>query len=124
MALGSTPEFAARCLLSLTQAFGRKVGASPQIVKRYKTDNRLWLRLAAVFFVIIWFLPIQGTKHEQIPPAGFFLILANAVTSSDASWSTVISVAGALVIWTFVIGLAALTAAWLTQCILQIVRAR
>ena len=93
-------------------------------MKRYKTNTRLWLLLAAVLFVITWFLPIQATKDEQMPPAVFFRILVFAVTSHDRQWDIAIMAAGVLVIWTLVISLAALTAAWVIQCVVQVLRAR
>jgi hypothetical protein len=57
-------------------SFGGAFILTPQIVKHYRTDTRLWLawrqRLCG------WFLPLQGSKNEQMAPAMFFVILGQA----------------------------------------------
>jgi hypothetical protein len=89
-------------------------------MKKFRTNARLWLSLAAVLFVIAWFLPLQGTNDGQMPPAMFFIVLARALFSAEIGTS--VSLVGILAFWTIVIATASLLVAWLVQGFVQIIR--
>ena len=66
--------------------------------------------------------PLQGAKHDRLSPAEMMLGVFKCI--GDGASSVAGALAGAVLLWAFVIGLAALLMAWLVQSVVQIVKAK
>lgn len=80
--------------------------------------------MAAALFVVGWFLPLQGTKDEQMAPAMFFVLVGEHVASGEASIGMLLGFAAYITGWAIALGVLAFISSWLIQCVVQIVRAR
>ena len=97
-------------------------------LRHFKTDKKLWLYLASVVFVVLWFIPMIPWPDGFIRPGTVWVALFRAPFDHDLSWSRFFDeLPGGLL---FLLGfsvffsISALAIGWVFQCLVVIVRQR
>ena len=88
---------------------------------RYQTDNRLWLRIALVLFLLSWWFPFFDIGPAR--PIGLLWYIVTSPVRSEFSIGELFGVVQ-LVFFSCVFGIPAIAAAWLIQCAVVIVKTK